>query len=164
VAWGDLGTILLALPDEMHLSLKFFVLIFASLCMVAPAACEATQEGPLGEPGIRRALVGKVIAYAPPGWADAGIREEFRKDRSWKGIYFSRGPVPFSGRWIVAGNRLCVTPDPGTVVARWFEGRRCRRVWRAHVPGQLLIEPLQPYFDKYGPLPASVEDLNTPER
>jgi hypothetical protein len=140
---------------------KAFMLIGASLCAGPTALCaRASQNRQLGGGDIRIALFGKLIAYEPAGSADAGIHEEFRKGGLWQGIYYSRGPVRFSGRWMVQGDQLCVLPDRRAIVALWFDGRRCRSVWRAGKTGRLLIEHLSPRFASLGPLPVVIRELH----
>lgn len=144
------------------MSHKSLVLISTLLCVSAPASSGSVRQDHLrGVTEIRAALVGKAIAYAPEGWADAGIHEEFHESGIWKGIYYSRGPVGFSGRWTVVGNQLCVTPDRRTIVARWFEGNRCRSIWRGSKSGALKIEHLNPSLAKSGPLSVSITDLGS---
>lgn len=144
---------------------KSLALVSTLLCASAPANSGAVRQDRLiGVTEIRAALSGKAIAYAPEGWADAGIHEEFHESGIWKGIYYSRGPGRFSGRWTVVGDRLCVTPDRRTIVARWFEGNRCRSIWRGSKSGALKIEHLSPRFAKSGPLSVSITDLNSSGR
>ena len=132
------------------------------LICIGPTAvfASASQDQQLNSGDIRIALVGKLVAYAPAGWADAGIHEEFHEGGQWKGIYYSRGPIPFSGRWAIQNNQLCVVPDRDAVVAAWFDGRRCRNVWRVGETGRLLIKHLNPSFAKSGPLPMTITDLS----
>ena len=111
---------------------------------------------PLNAAGIRAALVGKNIHYAPPGLADAEISEAFHQDGTWEGVYYSRGPVDFAGYWTIQNNQICVQPDPGSIVSRWFPKQRCRSVARASNGRSILIEDLSPSEGKFGPLVASV--------
>ena len=88
---------------------------------------------------IRSALLGRRISYNPPGWADTGMNEEYREDGAWRGIHLGRGPDNFSGRWRIANDRLCTTPETG------LYGRReevCREIWRDARAGDLLMEHL----------------------
>jgi hypothetical protein len=151
---------------ESHALLrKSLVLVSTLLCVSAPANSGIVrQDRLLGVAEIRAALSGKAIACAPEGWADAGIHEEFHESGIWKGIYYSRGPVGFSGRWSVVGNQLCVAPNRGTIVARWFEGNRCRSIWRGSKSGALKIEHLSPNFAKSGSLSVSITDLSSSRR
>ena len=117
----------------------------AALLSTAPAGAGLADEARRLSGGeVRRALTGKLIAYSPPGWADAGVHEEFHPDGSWRGLGYSRGPVPFSGGWSIRGDQLCVRPAPRSMVAAWFEGSRCRYLWRDRATGPLRIEHLDP--------------------
>ena len=136
------------------------IAIIGALAVTLPAfGWNAAQKKLLDPSEIRITLTGKLVSYSPPGWADAGLHEEFHEAGVWKGVYYSRGPIGFSGRWEVQKNQLCVLPDRGTIVAAWFAGQRCRNVWRIEESGQLLMEDLKPDFAKLGPLPLSVKDL-----
>lgn len=88
---------------------------------------------------IRSALAGNLARYSPPGWADAGAHEEYHDGR-WSGVRYSRGPIPFSGRWHVDDSRLCVTAERGYVAGRLREGALCRAVWRDGRTGDLLMD------------------------
>ncbi|MBO9622665.1 MAG: hypothetical protein J7500_08125 [Sphingomonas sp.] len=144
--------------------IKSLVLVSTLLCVSAQADSADVQDRLLGAAEIRAALSGKVIAYGPKGWADAGIHEEFQEKGIWKGIYYSFGPIPFSGRWSVVGNQLCVSPDRRAIVAHWFEGSRCRSIWRERTSGALKLEHLNPGFDKIGPLSVKITELSNLRR
>jgi hypothetical protein len=101
----------------------------------------------LGSAEIRHSLVGKLIAYSPPGWADAGVSEEFHEGGKWRGLYLSRGPVDFSGRWSVEANQLCVVADRGSFAEKWHAGKYCRQVWKNKRTGQLLLTHLTGHPD-----------------
>ncbi len=91
-------------------------------------------------------LVGQAVtvtrefSYEPPGTADAGAHEEYHENGSWSGMRYSRGPIPFSGRWHVEDDRLCVTAESGLVAGRLSDGPVCRAVWRDGRSGDLLME------------------------
>lgn len=88
---------------------------------------------------INELLTGKMITYSPPGWADAGVHEEFHEGGEWRGIRYSRGPVPFSGQWFTKENKLCVT-SPRTISSSVSEGAPfCREVRLAKGGRQILI-------------------------
>ena len=108
---------------------------------------------------IHTALSGKLVYYSPAGLADAGIAEEFHADGSWRGTYYSRGPIGFSGRWKTESGRVCVLPDAETIVAKWFPGWRCRTVWRGSDTSSLAIEYLDPRFASLEPSLVAVKDL-----
>jgi hypothetical protein len=133
---------------------------------ISANACSAAEPSrPLSAPEIRTALTDKIISYSPPGWADAGISEVFHSDGTWTGIYYSRGPIGFSGRWIIENNEICVTPEPTAIVSKWFPGSRCRTVWRGSDNKGLSIEHLDPTRDyPSGPLIVSIRNLSTSGR
>lgn len=87
---------------------------------------------------IRVALTGKLVSYSPSGWADADVHEEYHQGGRWRGIQYSRGPLPFAGRWEVQGDELCVKGerDPPRLAPI---GRICRSVWRDDRTGQIWI-------------------------
>lgn len=119
---------------------------------------------PLKASELRDALVGKLISYNPPGWADIGVHEEFHPDGSWRGILYGRGPIPFTGRWAIQGDQMCVTADSGTVAESWHKGEYCRKVWRNPKTGQLQIyylpdQPSSP--QRMGLQTISVRQLDT---
>lgn len=94
----------------------------------------------LGSDEISAALLGRLVAYSPPGMADAGTHEEFHEDGRWSGIRYSRGPIPFSGRWHVEDGRLCVAAEQGYVAGQLKDGPLCRALWRDPKSGELLME------------------------
>ena len=105
------------------------VLFSTLLCVGSPAsAADVRSDRLLGVAEVRAALSGRVIAYAAEGWADAGVQEEFQENGIWKGIYYSRGPIGFSGRWTVIGNQLCVTPDQRSIIVDRSLSRKAKRV------------------------------------
>jgi hypothetical protein len=124
-----------------------------------PATAQPSAPKKLADAtAISPALIDKYVSYSLPGWADAGLVEGFHADGRWDGTYLSRGPIGFSGRWKIVGDSACVTPDPETIVAKWFAGSRCRTLWRDENTGALLMEHLQPGFASLGPLPLMVRD------
>src|SRR4051812_34013041 len=97
----------------------------------SPAASKAPEgSSPLKSDEIRKELVGKLITYAPPGSAGMGIHEEFHPDGIWRGTLYGRGPIPFSGKWSIASDQICVVADSGTAAERWHPGKFCRQIWR----------------------------------
>jgi hypothetical protein len=127
----------------MGLSKVWLVLAIGSLGVATPAICQSAPATELlGSAEIRHSLVGKLIAYSPPGWADAGVSEEFHEDGKWRGIRYSRGPVDFSGRWSVEANQLCVVADKGSSAEKWHAGKYCRQVWKNKRTGRLLLAHL----------------------
>ena len=94
----------------------------------------------LGSDEIRAALLGRLVAYDPPGTADAGAHEEYHEDGRWSGLRYSRGPIPFSGRWHVEDDRLCVAAEQGRVAGQLRNGPLCRALWRDPKSGDLLME------------------------
>ena len=136
------------------------ILVATLLSGISANACSAAERSQsLSAPEIQTALIDKVISYSPPGWADAGISEVFHSDGTWTGIYFSRGPIFFSGRWIIQRNEICVTPDAKAFVSKWFLGSRCRTVWRGADDKGLSIKHLDPRQPPTGPLVVSIRDL-----
>ena len=122
----------------MPLLKPWLALAMGILGVATPALCQdapATQL--LGSAEIRQSFTGKYIFYSPPGWADAGVHEEFHQDGKWRGIRYSRGPVEFSGRWSVEANKLCVLPDRASPA-----GKHCRQIWKNKHTGQLLLDHL----------------------
>ena len=127
----------------MSLSKAWLALAIGTLVVATPAFCQSAPATELlGSAEIRHSLIGKLIFYSPPGWADAGIHEEFHEDGKWRGIYYSRGPVDFSGRWSVEANQLCVVADRGSIAEKWHAGKYCRQVWKNKHTAQLLLAHL----------------------
>jgi hypothetical protein len=91
----------------------------------------------LDSANIGTSLAGKSVSYNPPGWADTGVNEEYREDGVWQGLRLGRGPMPYSGRWRIAGDRLCTTAETGL---RPIGQEICREVWRDPRTGELLME------------------------
>ena len=110
--------------------------------MTGSPASGRSDAIPLDGAAIRQAMIGKAVRYSPPGSADAGVREEFHADGTWRGVRLGRGPIPFSGRWTIAKGSLCVTADRGSPAERWLTGRYCRTVWRSATTGQLRMDHL----------------------
>ncbi|MGY4397350.1 hypothetical protein ACVWZA_002544 [Sphingomonas sp. UYAg733] len=135
------------------------ILVATLLSGTANPCGAAERPRSLSSPEIRTALTDKMISYSPPGWADAGISEVFYSDGKWIGTYYSRGPIEFSGRWIIESNEICVTPDAKAIVSKWFSGSRCRTVWRGGNDNGLSIEHLDPRQAPSGPLAVSIKDL-----
>jgi hypothetical protein len=136
------------------------ILVATLLSGISANACSAAERSrSLSAPEIRTALIDKMITYSPPGWADAGISEVFHSDGTWTGIYHSRGPIGFAGRWIIEDNEICVTPDAKAIVSKWFSGSRCRTVWRGANDKGLSIEHLDPRQSPLDPLVVSIRDL-----
>lgn len=136
------------------------ILVATLLSGTLATLCGAAERSrSLSSPEIRTALTDKIISYSPPGWADADISEVFYSDGKWIGTYYSRGPIGFSGRWIIEGNAICVTPDANAIVSKWFSGSRCRTVWRGGNDKGLSIEHLDPRQAPSGPLVVSIRDL-----
>jgi hypothetical protein len=120
-------------------------LILATILLSAvgfSAWAEPLESTSLKAGEIRRALVGKRISYNPPGWADTAISEEFRPDGIWSGWLSGRGPISFSGQWLIKGDQICVTADKGTFAKRWHSGPFCRTVWKDQENGVLRTEYL----------------------
>ena len=88
-----------------------------------------TESGALlNSQEIKDTLTGKMISYEPPGSADARVHEEFHEGGGWRGIRYSRGPIPFSGEWFARDNKLCVT-SARTISGSVIEGAPfCREV------------------------------------
>jgi len=110
----------------------------SSLASKAPEA-----SSPLKSDEIRKVLVGKLITYEPPGSADMGIHEEFHPDGIWRGILYGRGPIPFSGKWSIEADQICVAADRRTAAERWHPGKFCRNVWRNRKSGELQLNYLR---------------------
>ena len=141
----------------------FFQLI-AALSVSAPALSEGsrTEGKQLRAAEIRQTLSGKLVSYSPPGWADVGVHEEFRDDGTWGGIHYGRGPDPFSGRWTVKNDKLCVTAESGSIAQKWHPSEYCRKVWQVGEMkqlrmGYLLDQPSSSH--NFGPQVLSVKPL-----
>jgi hypothetical protein len=116
------------------------VLVIASICTAdVPVQAEVRNGTSLKASEITKALVGKRISYNPPGWVDSAISEEFHNDGVWSGKLHGRGPVPFSGRWSISDNQICVAADKGSHAKLWHAERYCRQVWRIHNSSALQI-------------------------
>lgn len=136
------------------------IMVAMLLCGTSSETCSAGEKSAsLGAPAMPTVLFDRAIFYSPPGWFDAGIKEDFHSDGTWTGIYFSRGPVGFAGRWIIKNSKICVTPDAKTIVSYWFSGARCRTVWSSPDGKILSIEHLNPSVAE-GPLVVSISDLS----
>ena len=117
----------------------WLILAIACLDIGAAPVSAGAPDGfvPLRSDEIRKALVGKLISYSPPGSADMGIHEEFHPGGTWRGILYGRGPIPFSGRWSIDDDQICVESDGGSAAERWHSGRYCRKVWQDRKSGEL---------------------------
>lgn len=142
----------------MRLLRKLVMLIVGWFVIMPVFAVNADPTKRLNGHEIRTALTGNFISYYPAGMADAGIHEEFHEGGFWRGKYYSRGPMGFTGHWMTRNGQLCVSPDKGTIVARWFSGDHCRAVWRDKA-GQLFLEHLNPHLQERGLLPLKIESL-----
>ena len=120
-----------------------------------PPARQKLTEGAT----VRALLSDKLVGYSLPGWTDTEIWEGFQANGVWTGTHLSRGPVNFSGRWSIEGNRVCVIADEGTHISKWFSGSRCRVIWREEDTGRLLMEYLDPRDASFGPLALEVRDF-----
>ena len=118
-------------------------MIWQVLLMVAwSAGPEASAEQRrLSGREISHSLVGKHVTYGLPG-AVAGVHEEFDRGGIWQGLRYIRGPVGFSGRWKVEGDRLCVHAEDGLPGSLWEQGWVCREVWRDPNSRSLFMKPL----------------------
>lgn len=87
--------------------------------------------------GIRKFLIGKSISYNPPGWADTNMTEDFYPNGVWRGVLHGRGPMPFSGRWVITDRKICVTADEGTDFKKSHSGQYCREIWQDRKTGTL---------------------------
>jgi len=115
----------------------------AILGIATPAFSQgAPTTLPLSSVEIRHSLIGKLIDYSPPGWADADVSEQFHEDGKWQGAALSRGPIPFSGRWSIEADKLCVVSNRGSFAEKWHHGKYCRQVWKNKRTGQLLMAHL----------------------
>lgn len=135
-------------------------LTFSWTTTVEPALAQPPAPQQLTEPSAVRALLSdKLVGYSLPGWADTEIWEGFQANGVWTGTHLGRGPVNFSGRWSIKGGRVCVIPDEGTHITKWFSGSRCRAIWREANTGRLSMEYLNPQDASFGPLTLEVRDF-----
>ncbi|MBB3472951.1 hypothetical protein FHY03_001218 [Sphingomonas sp. BK345] len=131
----------------MRLPVRLTVLLVVCATKAQAVVSGSEQRVALSGVEVTKAFTGFSISYAPSGWADAGIHEEYHKGGIWRGFYYSRGPVPFAGKWRVSKGQLCVSPDTSAIVSRWFVGERCRTVWRDKTTGRLLVKHLNPRLE-----------------
>lgn len=144
----------------MKLYALLLTLTFPWTIVTEPALAQLPAAQQMTEGATVRALLSdKLVGYSLPGWADTEIWERFQSDGSWTGTHLGRGPVNFSGRWSIEGNRVCVIADKGTRIAKWFSGSRCRVIWREENTGRLSMEYLNPRDASYGPLSLEVRDF-----
>lgn len=129
--------------SSMSLRQIWAILAAVPLSIATPSvdAHAAERLLPLRSGEIEKALVGKLILYNPD-MMDAGIHEEFHPGGVWRGILYGRGPISFSGRWSIVGDRICVQADKGTHAEHWHAGLYCRQVWQNPETGALLIDHL----------------------
>ena len=146
--------------EQMRLTIKCIMLLVVCSAVAPGSGASAEERTPLRGVEIAKTLTGNLVSYSPAGWADAGIHEEFHEGGIWRGIYYSRGPVEFTGHWRVRNALLCVSPDKGTIVALWFAGERCRTVGHDKKTGELFLEHLNPRHGTEA-LPLSVKNLRT---
>ncbi|MGN6290585.1 MAG: hypothetical protein ACTHNA_15120 [Sphingopyxis terrae] len=142
--------------------MKLHVLLTSLLLAAAafPASAQPSASRQLKEAAAIRALLsGKYVGYSLPGWADTDIWEGFEANGTWTGTLLGRGPVPFSGRWKIDGERICVLPDQEGSVATWFSGWRCRIVWIDENTGRLSMEYLDPRRASFGALLLEIRDF-----
>lgn len=142
----------------MRLPIRLTVLLVVCATEAQAVVSGSEQKVALSGMEITKAFTGFSISYSPSGSADAGVHEEYHEGGIWRGFYYSRGPVPFAGRWRVSKGQLCVSPDTSALVSRWFVGERCRTVWRDKVTGLLLVKHLNPRL-KDNPYSVRVRDL-----
>ncbi|WP_152998798.1 hypothetical protein [Sphingopyxis sp. H115] len=125
-----------------------------------PASGQTSAPRQLTEASTIRALLsGKFVGYSLPGWADTEIWEGFEADGTWTGTLLGRGPVPFSGRWKIHREQICVLPDQENHVATWFSGWRCRVIWIDENAERLSMEYLDPRRASFGALMLEVRDF-----
>ena len=139
----------------------FPVLIAAALAGFGSATgpTNVTQLRQLSSREIASAYRGNLVAYSPPNAFDAGVHEEFHEDGLWRGLRYSRGPVPFAGRWKVEKDQLCVRSEQGLRGATWERGWVCRKVWK-DTSGKLFMPHLTPGTRlKLEPMELSVRKL-----
>ena len=147
----------------MKRTIAWPLLALAALNYCAPAMSASDAQGAkrLTSAEIQKALSGKIIVYSPAGWADADVSEEYHTDGTWGGILYSVGPTPFSGRWFVANDQVCVVAERG-VAQRWHDGQYCRDLWRERTTGHLRMTYLADRPDssqKMGQQTLRVSDL-----
>ncbi|MEG3143345.1 hypothetical protein U1839_01645 [Sphingomonas sp. RT2P30] len=140
------------------------ILVILSLggAVTSVAARPPEEERALTSREVRTALVGKLIMYTPAGTADMGVHEEFHPDGLWRGALYGRGPIPFSGRWSIERDQICVAADGGTPAKRWHPELYCRNVWQNRRTGELRMNylPDQPApSQKMGLQTLTVRDL-----
>jgi len=97
--------------------------------MIGSADGNIFRKRRLNEPEIGRLIIGNSISYNPPRWADAGDHERFNDDGRWQGGLSSRGPVPFSGRWNIEADKICVIAETNRLPAKFRELPFCRSFW-----------------------------------
>ena len=143
----------------MKLHVLLVTLTFPWTIVTEPALAQPPAPQQLTEGATVRALLSdKLVGYSLPGRADTKIWERFHANGVWTGTHLGRGPVDFSGRWSIEGNRVCVLADEGTHIAKWFSGSRCRVIWREQNTGRLSMEYLNPRDASFGPLTLEVRD------
>jgi len=125
-------------------------MVWHELLIAAALAFFGFQPEPTGNKAMLRqltsseidaALRGKLVSYSPPGFADAGIHEEYHADWRWAGTRYGRGPFPFAGQWKVHKNQLCVQSKSGLSRILPERGWWCRKVWK-DTSGKLLMSHL----------------------
>ena len=140
---------------------KALLVAFAAAAAAGAGSSKAKLHQ-LNSREVASALAGKLASYSPPGWADAGVHEEYHIGGMWRGIRYGRGPVSFSGRWKIENGQLCVRAESGLAGAPWERGWVCRKVWRDHVSGKLLMAHMSFGIDPkrgLGPLELLVRQL-----
>jgi hypothetical protein len=142
----------------VRLPIKSTVLLLVCATEAQAVAKGSEKKVALSGMEITKSFTGSSINYSPSGWADADIHEEYHRSGTWRGFYYSRGPVPFAGKWRVSKGQLCVSPDTSAVASRWFVGERCRTVWRDKTTGRLLVKHLNPRLED-DPYSVQVRDL-----
>jgi hypothetical protein len=139
---------------------KLLMPLLLAAVFIYPASAQSVAPRQLTEAATIRALLSeKYVGYSLPGWADTDVWEGFGADGSWTGTLLGRGPVSFSGRWKIDGERICVLPDEQGVLIKWFSGWRCRVVWLDENTGHLSMEYLDPRDASFGALTLNVRDF-----